>query len=154
MADDTSSRSRWFVRTLVGLTVLLCLGTAGYVGQVWWAKRVLHRWHSELAWVQLDRIARGPDQPPVVEVFCYGWPGFVSWINDWRECGWYGRIYSHQEHSTLDGYVPRDVYYEMMKSVTDQDFGNNPDAWEAWFQGHPNLVWDEKRKRLVEGPKP
>ena len=30
------------------------------------------------------------------------------------------------------------------------DLGDDPDTWETWFQTHPNLVWDEKRKRLVE----
>jgi hypothetical protein len=34
--------------------------------------------------------------------------------------------------------------------ITGQDLGNNPDAWDAWFKAHPNLVWDEQQKRLVE----
>lgn len=33
--------------------------------------------------------------------------------------------------------------------MTRLDLGNAPDAWEAWFRAHPNLVWDEKQKRLV-----
>ena len=45
------------------------------------------------------------------------------------------------------------TYYELFKSMATQEMGNDPDVWEAWFKTHPNLVWDDKQKRLVE-PKP
>jgi hypothetical protein len=47
-------------------------------------------------------------------------------------------------------WMPRRGYYEFFRLATAQDLQAIPDAWEAWFMAHPNLVWDEKQMRLVD----
>lgn len=49
-------------------------------------------------------------------------------------------------------WTPRRVSYEILKLLSKQDLPNDPDAWEAWLKAHPNLVWDDKLKRLVDAP--
>ena len=145
--------SRWFVRALVVLTVLLCLGTAGYMGQVWWAKRVAED-NCLLKSFFLYGKFLGRCPPPFWERGDKAPSYYFEW---WRSDPWYG---SWETTSTTKNgvpviqrhWIPRRTHYEVLKNETGLDFGNDPDAWEAWFKAHPNLVWDDKRKRLVEGP--
>ena len=129
---------RWMPRALVALTILLCLGVGGYAGQVWWARRVvsgknLYEMDSVLDDVDLRSLA--PDS------------GYLKGIYEgWIECPWSGR-------RNRDGvWIPKRAFYEGMSQLTGQILPNDPSAWEAWFKAHPNLVWDDKQKRLVEGP--
>ena len=131
----------WGVRVLVVLTVLLCLGMGGYAGQVWWAKRIAERVFQE--------EARHPFRP----FLDYSHdPKFVRcnrvWFQ-WDEAPWYG-MYVEDKIYFKDGWVPRRTFYELLKLLTGEDLGNDPSVWEAWFRAHPDLVWDEKLKRLVE----
>ena len=128
---------RWMPRALVILTILVVLGVGGYAGQVCWARRIAAEEHL-------------PPDGAMAEAF----PAeMIEW---WRETPWYGR-WGHD----LEGYdydrprrwVPRRVTHEFFVRVTGQNLPNDPSAWEAWFEAHPSLVWDEKQKRLVE-PKP
>ncbi|GEM_PF-5680581 len=48
----------------------------------------------------------------------------------------------------------RRMRYELAKTCTGLDLGNNPDAWEAWFRVHPDLIWDAGQKRLLDPVKP
>ncbi len=58
---------------------------------------------------------------------------------------WYGEITTYAPY-----WIPRRMLYEFCKLMTLQDLGNDPNAWEAWFKAHPDLVWDEKLECLVE----
>ena len=122
-------REKVGVRVAVALTGLLCLWTAGYAGHVWWARR----------------IAEDDDYRYQVGIRIH-WGDYEYFIDRWRTCPWYGCDSEYQV-----GWITRRVYFESLKSVTRQDFPNNPDVWEAWFKVHPNLHWDDKRKGLVDG---
>ena len=140
----------WLVRSLVVLTALLCLGMAGYAGQVWWAKRVAPRiaedyFSGEGRW--------GADEAD----FLSYWDEHQAQqlLKDWRQTPWYGnRVTLELRYCYIDYPVvwvtPRG-YEEVAKAATGQDLGNDPDAWQAWFRAHPNLVWDDKQKRLGAG---
>ena len=128
---------RWLVRSLVVLTALLCLGTVGYAGQVWWARK----------------IARA-----VIEDPSNGWPSAHSvppenCLQEWREIPWYGMTHPFtSSNGFCPAWIPSRTGREILVLLTGVDLGSDPDAWEAWFKDHPNLVWDEKLKRLVEPP--
>lgn len=135
-------KPRWRVRSLVVLTALLCLGLAGYAGQIQVSKRLGRRMHREAG-------AHGAGSvKPIIEQ--------TLW--EWQHTGWSGRadplFGGHWYDVSGIAWLPRRTYYEFLKLYTGEDLGNDPDAWEAWFKAHPNLVWDEKQKRLVETPKP
>ena len=134
-------------RALVAGTVLVCLGVGGYAGQVWWARRLAdeiarsadldrhHPWMEEgLPDIAGPRFA--PDKARLI-------------LAEWRNCPWHGWWFC-LEHF----WIPRRYSYERLKVLAGQDLGNDPDAWEAWFKAHPDLVWDGKRKRLVDRPSP
>ena len=126
-------------RVGVVMTALLCLGVAGYAGQVWWAKRVAMERMSSTAY---DDIA-GLGQPAPVAIsrqkrseasrLLASWSD-SSWHGDWKEGGWW----------------PRQGYYERLRIITGLDLPNDRSAWEAWFKAHPDLVWDDNLKQLVQ----
>ena len=149
MKEDRSPR--WLVRALVLLTALLCLGVAGYGGQVWWAKRVAVRIAQEYFGpvnVDMDRSIN----------FLSYWDREQAkkLIKDWRQTPWYGKQFTLGLHYCFAKYpvvwvTPR-VYAEVARVSTNQVLPNDPSAWEAWFKAHPNLIWDEKLNRLVDRP--
>ena len=143
MAGTTPNR--WAVRSLVVLTALLCLGTAGYAGQAWWARRQAHDLvdgYEGPGWlcIALEMTAPGGRRDAYSAVW------FGNRIAEWRSKPWYGTW------RQFFGWCPRRTFYEALRLLTAQDFGNDPDAWEAWFKAHPDLVWDDKLKRLVDKP--
>jgi hypothetical protein len=75
-------------------------------------------------------------------------PTFVAeHLAAWKLTPWHGDFYGRN----LKRWKPRRTYFEFFRRITAADLPNTPSAWEAWFKAHPNLVWDEKLKRLVEG---
>ena len=38
----------------------------------------------------------------------------------------------------------------VFKEVTQAPLPDDLDSWRSWFDTHPDLVWDEQRKHLVE----
>ena len=150
MADDAKTGSRWLPRALVAGTIMVCLGVGGFVAQSWWAKQVSEDVLT-LAW---NMNQAGPRfYSPKVH------------LKHWRAMPLWGRFgtfplptagtQSRFAFGSDRLWAPRRTYYEMFKSLTGEDLGNDPSAWEAWLNAHPNLVWDEKRKRLVDAsPKP
>ena len=138
---------RWLPRALVVGTVLVCLGVGGYLGQVWWAKRLVRRSLGDFedtcgfAWSLSGKYytTMGP------KGFLLSRPFKIACNETWPQCPWYG------VWDTTDGlWRPRRVYYEFAKSVTGLDLGDDPVAWQTWLDSHSWLMWDEKRKRLVE----
>ena len=129
----------------VVLTALLCLGLAGYAGQVWWARRL----------VLQDARYSGPGRPDSHGRHISSGPQVHYFIDSWRGTPWYGiLVVSGTGFPRAIRWFPRRIWFERLKLFTGQSLPEDPDAWEAWFKAHPNLVWDEKRKRLVEGPTP
>ena len=132
-------------RLVVVLTLLVCLGTGGYAGQAWWANRLALRAWSDAA--EFDgSFCRLTELDNRLEE-----------VDNWRHEPWYGWVQwgiADMENPLEKVYRwwPRRSHYELLKSLTCHDFGNDPDAWEAWFRAHPKLVWDERRKCLVEPP--
>ena len=139
---------QWLVRSLVVLTALLCLGLAGYGGQVLWAKRVgtsqaaLDASHQVTdLHIEFHRIDGTEESRSIASEGANAirlWRNYPRWGKwNWIRGGWF----------------PRRAYYEFLKRETGEDLGNDPDPWEAWFKEHPHLIWDETLNRLVE-PKP
>ena len=171
MSDPAKPPSRWFPRALVVLTVLVCLGVGGYAGQVWWARRMA----EDIITTTFSIPGFNLVQPGLD----LDWPHSLK--KEWGDVPWYGRFgcfgvnfHTIQKkaimgrpasgvigttHSSpyihLNSWVwhPRRTYFEVLKLMTGESLPNDPSAWETWFETHPDLVWDEKRKRLVE-PKP
>ena len=131
-------KARWLPRVLVGLTTMLCLGTAGYFGPTWWARRVAGKMYSTDLALALSRNAVKGNERAAFQIFLLGW----------REDPWCG----YPAPGII--WYPRRTRYELAKLATGLDLGNDPDAWMAWFKAHPNLIWDYHLKRLVEPPKP
>ena len=121
-------KSRWLPRSLVILTAIFCLGVGGYAGQAW-----LSRMEAKV-----DRNFRTfggyPDRKEALDA-----------LRSWRATPWYGEWIGESPF-----WYPRGHHVEYLRLVIGGDLGNDPDAWEAWFRAHPNLLWDEKRERLVE----
>ncbi len=130
MPDAPDRIPHRIVRLGVVLTALLCFGMAGYAGQIWWAKRVISPFVKGFA-------GKTPDQKSAV---------LQKVPFEWRSHPWHG------SWKPGFGWLPRRIYYEYLKQTTGLDLGNSPDAWEAWFKAHPNLIWDERLRRLVEPP--
>ncbi len=124
----------WMIRTSVVLTALLCLGTAGYAGQVWRARKMADRIATVTA---LSQSFDTPIQINGIEI-----------VNAWRDTPWY----SNSWNGTM-GWCPRRTYFEYLRLLTGLNLPNNPDIWEAYFKAHPNLVWDDRLHRLVD-PQP
>jgi hypothetical protein len=131
-------KSPRLVRSIVVLTVLLCLGVAGYAGQTWWARRC----GAELGYWDDSQEERGFGGPIVFAPHGPSWT-VQEFLGHWQDCPWYGWRDRY-------GYYPRRTYYEFLIRITTQRLPNDPDAWEAWFKAHPHLVWDEKQMRLVD----
>ncbi len=122
--------------------LLLCVGV--YFGQVWWARHLA----KEVA-----------SRPWIVRGFSKHVSGEI-WR--WRETPWYGELNLspgmllalHKRRTSLwTLWYPRRCQGEFFALMTGQDLPCDPDAWEAWFKAHPNLVWDPKQERMVEpGP--
>ena len=139
---------RWLVRTGVVLTALLCLGMAGYLGQTWRARRLATLWAETYSHVAPQGMRQA---------------NASSWLYDWNNTPWYGKwggapllidIGDDTPHQFImytgkRRWIPRRTYYELLMLVTGQDLGNDPSPWESWFKAHPNLVWNEKLKRLA-----
>jgi hypothetical protein len=138
-------RGKATVLLAVLLTAFLCLGTVGYAGQIWWARRLVLKYP-----IPFPMSCWGGREKDEVAV--------LSSINLWRSTPWWG-VWTCDNNDEVFAkrrtyvWVPRRFYLERLKSVSPEDVGDNPSAWEAWFKAHPNLIWDEKQKRLVE-PKP
>ena len=143
MPDDAKPASRWLIRSLVVLTTLLCLGTAGYAGQVLWAKRV-----AAEPWIVTGTTPYGLERTRADTALMWeSDPTRAGLIRTWRSlppwgAWWDGRWY------------PRRAYYEALKRWTGQSLPNDPSVWEAWFRDHPDLVWDDEQKQLTGPPKP
>jgi len=134
---------RWSVRLAVVLTALLCLGVAGYVGQT--------RRGERIASLFVDTYGA---YPPTWNRNACPEPSVSDVVWRWRRCPWYGECVNVPLQSgTNYTWVPRSAYLAYAVKITGLDLGNDPSAWEVWFQTHPNLVWDERLKRLVE-PRP
>lgn len=143
------------VRLLVIVTTLLCLGVGGYAGQVWWSRSLASR-----ILVPGARFPTGAFLNP------------EDYLRSWREWPYWGRISPEFQviHSRVPIYsrtqapvgprvgclawVPRRLYYDVLLRATGESLPNDPDAWEAWFQVHPNLAWDERLNRLVDRSHP
>jgi hypothetical protein len=37
-------------------------------------------------------------------------------------------------------YMPKEKAYELLKEWTDQDFGQDIEAWKDWVKKHPNII--------------
>jgi len=127
----------WLVRFRIVLAALLCLGVAAYAGQMWQAKRVASI-RAALWGMQIPLTRYRSDAEKFGEL-----------LREWRRSSWHGKWF---RGSGKLRWIPRRTHYEEMKLITGQDLGNDPAAWESWFKTHPNLVWDERQKRLAEGP--
>ena len=138
-------------KVLVGLTALTCLGVGGYAGQVWWARRM---------------AARVTDPKDLGHRRVLGQCRLGHYFSTWRECPTWGRwSETFDYYKSNDGssyflklghrcWIPRRTYWEALRIVFGQDFGDDPDLWEAWFESHSHHIWSEKRKQWVEAPKP
>ena len=134
---------------MVGLTMGLCLGLTGYIGQVHWARQV----GSD------EGFECHTDQGELVIDWCGMGTPIEYFLSAWRNCPWYGhRRVDHEGptegQSEAFYWIPRRAYYECLVKMTGLTLSNDPATWEAWFKAHPSLVWDEKQKRLMEIPKP
>lgn len=148
----------WLPRTLVLLSALLVLGTAAQALQVQHARRAADR---VAAWCTLMQ-RRHVEAPGF-------WTRDVDWARcirmEWREVPWYGRrrsaIYVWFKNGSSSSWGeglsndqacwhPKRSYYEILLRQTGLGLPNDPDAWEAWFRAHPDAVWDEASRRLVE----
>ena len=133
-------------RSLVILTALVCLGTAGYAGQVWWARTVVEEYYPVFNyWTPTMSgavVAGAPEARDIALTF-------------WKGAPWYGeRVWFYRPKRMRWTWIPRRYYREFLVLLTGQDSGGDPGAWEAWFKAHPNLVWDPKLNRLVDRPWP
>ncbi len=146
----SSRLPRGLVRFLVGLTVLLCLGVAGYTTQVCWARRLALRSVERISSICMKEPHYAPDSKEI-EVYLCAW-GNAPWCGEWE-------IGSFQYPAFVGGdgfimersaWIPRRTYYELCRAVTGQSLPYDQRAWETWIQAHPHLVWDSKQKRLVE----
>jgi len=129
------NRSRWLVRGLVIGTALLCLGVAGYAGQVWQAKRIASEWRSSQYYRTNPREA--------LKSHILWWPKtpfYGEWGDLWETL-----------HGLHHFWMPRRTHYEILKLLAEEDLGNDPSAWEVYLKDHPDLVWDDQLKRLVDG---
>ena len=145
---------RWLVRTGVVLTALLCLGTAGYIGQVWWARKVAATW---LPGGQ-DPLIVYYQTGPMVQQASLAWETPQSrrvCLEWWRLTPWYGKYGDIIKGPLKPRWFPRRTYRDYLALMVGWDLGDDPAAWEAWFRAHLNLVWDKQRKHLVElSPEP
>ena len=141
-------KKHFLIRMGVVLTALLGLGTAAYTGQVWWARRV------GSSGIRVDPPHAHPCFTAPFMDFRAWWSAFPhgkrsrvtpsGLVDLWIECPWYG----YRGECYL--WVPRRSYFECLRSLSGQSLPNDPFAWKAWLKAHPNLVWDETLKRLVE----
>ncbi len=131
-------KSRWLVRSLVILAALLCLGMAGYAGQVWWARRIANSTYGAIC--AFDEMSHGASP------YCMGSQEFFT---AWRACPWWGYL-GENPRTGSPRWHPQRAFLEHLRSISGVNLPNAPDAWEAWFKAHPELVWDDKLKRLVD----
>lgn len=131
---------KWTPRFLVLLCALLALGTATYFWQASMAKKVGHEMY-------LDWSANGPRAKQMSKD---GLPYVVigDQLAQWRLYPWFGIPGADTKHL----WIPKRSFHVFFMKMTGKTLPNDPDAWEAWFKAHPDLIWDEKRKRLVETP--
>ena len=126
-------------RILIAVLCLEVLAYGGWLGQVWWARRLV------------DETLEGPFNNFRFLFFESHIKGGASndtelmFVQYWKETPCFGSWGGSR-------WLPRRFYFEFFRRVTCLDLPNEPSAWEAWFKAHPNLVWDEKRKRLVDFP--
>ncbi len=128
----------WLARSLLALTSLLVMGVAGCAGQVWWSKRVANSAYGGICAFDENSYGASP--------YCMGSEGFFA---AWRGCPWWGSLGENPRAGGLRWH-PRRIYLEHVRHISGLDLPNDPDACEAWFRLHPDLVWDEKQKRLVD----
>ena len=134
---------RWIPRALVVLTALICLGVGGYAGQGWWARKIAND-HAPFFYCE-GAGGRG------VNAHAHHSGIHLDLLRSWRGCPWYGeRGWFSDSNGKV--WIPRRYYRESLIVLTLQDLGNDPTAWETWFNAHPNLVWDEDQERLVDRP--
>ena len=131
-------RSRWLPRVLVALTVLVCLGAVGYAGQILLARRC--------AVSALDGYVKNALENGRWTGQQYG----LECIRGWRLTPPWGQWLGRQNPSLV--WCPHRTVHELLTLMTGQALPNDPDAWEAWFQAHPDLAWDKEHKRLVDRP--
>jgi hypothetical protein len=144
--EHRAQAPRWLVRPLVVLTALLCLGTAGYVGQVWWAKHLAQRlfFYSGKYRGPMILTSDGGIHRELLQ----------ARLSDWRNAHDSNLVGDEITMIEAPRWLTSKVWHQYFMEVTGQALPNAPDAWEAWFKAHPNLIWDEKRKLLLEAPKP
>ncbi len=118
---------------MVILTALLCLGVAGYAGQVWWARRMAG--HCRLIYSEyghaMDIAGRWYWIPRAGGCYedgkPFNHPGYGGY---WKTIPSYGLFYG-------GSWFPRRTFYEAIKLNTTIDLGNDPDAWQAHLGAHP-----------------
>ena len=132
---------RLLVRWGVLLTALLCLGMAGYAGQVWWARHLAHQFHGDVASSFKKFHFRSTDVPNVASH-----AGMVNLMAiSWKASPWYG-----EWQPAFHQWFPRRMYREFLRLQTGRDLGDAPEAWEGWLRVHPDLVWDSRLGHLVD----
>ncbi|GEM_PF-1126001 len=125
------------VRWLVGVTVAACLLTAAILAERWQARRIAS---GDAYWIVFDQGGLGIgwcDVPPN----CGG--GEELLLPSWRNCSWVG-------FRAGKTWIPRSAYPEILARITGQRLPDDPAAWDVWLAAHPDLVWDEGTRRLVE----
>ena len=153
---------RCLPRTIVALTVLVCLGAGGYAGQVWWAKRGASKVVAFLTSIK----------PTETEKLLANTDWALTIQKEWDAIPWYGRldtnginlrkitdknVSGNQTYATGIGpdqgrWYPRRLCLEVLNALTGESLPCDSDACKSWFKAHPNLVWDEKKHRLVDAP--
>ncbi len=134
-------KSRWFVRAILVLTVVLCIGTACYTAQAWWAKQIASEECLQDVWFSHE------------EGLClftgYACDHSIPVLPWWRECPWYGVFGRDATLQRKRSWLPRRTFREILVRATRRDFGDDPAAWEGWFKAHPDVVWDSAQGGLV-----
>lgn len=135
-------------RLVMALSALLCLGGLGYVAYVGWARKQARvYWDTMLANPQplsrqLDGHARLHQH-------------LRDWASTWERCPWHGEFSGDWVpwHRNRPGYwLPKRQFYETLQLMIALPIPEDAGAFARWLDEHPNLVWDDTLKRVVEPP--
>ena len=122
------------IRARIALAALLALGPAVFAGQTTWARHIA-------AVSVREEIEAGRD-PRTGDLDCN--EVCARALVKWRTVPWYG------VHDAQFLWVPRRAYHELFLRMTGADLPDGPEAWAAWLELHPDLVWNEDLKRLAD----
>ena len=153
MSNVPEHPQRWLVRTGVALTALLCLGVAGYAGQVWWAREVAKKLPSPLYETGIlrvrDRTTFQEDDTLEED------EDYACILSTWKTWPWHGRFeLSRFITVRTNAWIPRRAFREVLTAHFGVDLGDDPSAWESWIRSHPILLWDKQEKRYVARARP